>query len=160
MMIHENKKEMLIRPARPSDIDIIAANMRPEDVREIWASNRVKPKRALEIGLMVSDYVMTMESNGQPFAMWGVVKNQQMPYAACIWLLGTPEIEKVWLYFGRTSKKVIRKLLEEYEILYNHVDVRNQKSITWLKWCGAKFDDPSPHGPDNMPFQYFVFRRP
>ena len=155
-MVKDEKKTFLIRETQEEDIGYVALNMRPEDVIEIWSSNRVRPLDALRMGFDYSEKCYTLVYNGKPTAIFGALPNPTQKRFACIWLLATPEVEEAWMYFGRQSRAIIAMFKDLFGTLYNHVDARNKKSIAWLTWCGAKIHSAKPLGPDNLPFHYFT----
>ena len=165
-MNFNRRNGLILRNSEHPDILPIASNMRKADVAEIKASHGYNPFEALEVGIRYSRICLTAEFKGTPIAMFGAVETPPFENGknfllgtAQIWMLGTPEVEKIWICFGLVSKKVITYLLQYYQKLFNYVDVRNEKSVKWLTWCGAKFHDAVPYGPENQLFRYFYFER-
>lgn len=150
-------KDVFIVDAQWSDVIMVADKMRVSDREEILASNGYAPEEALEKGFDQSSVCKTVVYKGSPIAMFGVV-----PYEgdkACLWLLGTDALDQVHVCFGRMSKKIIEQFLQVYPYLYNYVDARNEKTIAWLEWCGAKFSEAEPYGVAQIMFKHFVFQR-
>jgi hypothetical protein len=71
--------------------------------------------------------------------MFGTVETD-MPAAAVVWLLGTPECTKHPMLFMKTSSAVLEDMLDVYPVLYNCVSVENIVHVRWLEWMGAEFD--------------------
>lgn len=147
--------------ATPYHVVPVALDMRQSDVDEVWASHHLPPMDAVSQSLGASDEAWTVVSpkSGMPFAMFGVKRGSIMGGESTIWLLSTDEIEDWRVTFARRSREYIRDMAERYDVLTNHVDVRNVDSIAWLKWLGAEFDDPSPWGEEGLEFQRFTIRR-
>ena len=148
-----------VRQSVASDIQPIAQNMRLADCNEIMASHNILPEPALLAGLEFSTICLTVCVKDKPVAMCGVAAQHPTSNIGSVWLLATPDLERAWLCFGIFGKQVMAKFLEDYVTLYNYVDVRNKKSIHWLRSLGAKFEDPKPYGPGKLPFMYFTIER-
>lgn len=147
-----------VRKSVKDDAYRVAARMRKSDVDEIWASNHVDPLDALLRGLDHSIYCRTIE-NGKPIAMFGICPKDILGNSATVWLLATDDLSKINLKFLRHSKEFVNAMLDYYNHLDNYVDIRNQKSIEWLKFLGAKFDEPAPYGVEGRMFQHFSFTK-
>ena len=156
-MIYIKKRDVLIRDSAHPDILPIATFMRKADVNEIWASHMLYPYEALVHGFENSKVCITAEHKGVPVMMAGVVPINEE--TASVWMLGTPEVDRLTVRFCKISRNVVSILLGFYPKLYNYVDVRNKKSIEWLKWCGAKFESPAPYGISKLPFQFFILEK-
>lgn len=149
---------MVIRDASHADILPIAHHMREADVAEVWASHCVTPTEALAIGMKDSVLCYTAVRNGVPCAMFGVVPITKVD--GQIWFLGTDLVfDSFSIGFGRMSRMVVEKFLNAFPLLHNHVDVRNQKSIEWLEWLGARFLEPKPYGELGLPFRFFMLTK-
>lgn len=147
-----------VREAKNEDIERIARDMRQGDKDEIWASNHLAPVDAIRIGMQNSVYCRVIE-NGSPIAMFGICPVTIIGDHAVIWMLGTNGLDKIKIKFLRNCRAYIDTMLAMYDYLDNYVDVRNTKSIAWLKFLGARFDEPRPYGAENMMFQHFSFSR-
>ena len=147
-----------VRKSVKSDAEYIATRMRHSDIQEIWASNHVEPLEALRKGMEHSIYCRTIE-NGPPIAMFGICPKDILGNSATLWMLGTDALNKIKIKFLRHNKEIINAMLDYYSYLDNYVDVRNQKSIEWLRFLGAKFDEPAPYGVEGKNFQHFYFTK-
>ena len=150
--------KLRVRKSTKADAYGIAVNMRQSDRNEIWASNHLDPIDALKKGIELSVYCRTIE-NGKPIAMFGICPRDILGTSATIWMLATDDLNKINMRFLRHSKEFVNAMLDYYEYLENYVDVRNQKSIEWLTFLGAKFDEPAPYGVEGKPFQHFSFTK-
>lgn len=148
-----------VKPTVVEDLASVAARIRKADKDEIWASHLIEPLPALAMGLKCSVFCDTVFRDELPIAVYGVVPNPMKLGTACIWMLGTNELDQVPHAFGKMTHTIIQDIWETYPVLYNYVDVRNKKSIGWLKSCGAQFQDPAPYGVAKMPFVYFQIRK-
>lgn len=157
-MVDYDDGKIRVRQPRSGDVQKISSNMREADRAEIWASNHLLPEDALRLGLEGSLYCRVIE-NGSPIAMFGICPVNIIGDHAVIWMLGTDGLEKIKIKFLRHCREYVETMLNYYSYLDNYVDVRNKKSIAWLEFLGAKFDDPAPHGEDGLMFQHFYFNR-
>lgn len=129
------------RPPTREDCELIAANMRLEDIMEcacLWHT----PLDALLLGFEHSDVCYTLvDPEGEPVAMLGVVASPTYENFGSIWLLGTPGIEKFSYRFLRHSKKVLNEFYDEtgYDAMYNYTHKDNVVHHKWLQWLGFTF---------------------
>lgn len=152
---------VFVIPARISHVRVIAAGMRQADIEEVRASNGLEPEAALTYSLLASDEAWSVISpeTGEPFAMFGGRGGTLLRPEGKAWLLSTDEIGRWRLPFAKHSRYYVREMARAMGDLTNYVDVRNVASIAWLKWLGAEFDEPAPHGAEGKDFQRFVIRR-
>jgi len=149
----------IVRTSKEKDVDSLAINIREADIQEIWKSHHIKPRAALLGGFKESELCFTIERNKTPIAMFGIYPQTLLGNSAMVWLLASPELEKVQRAFIKRSRYFIKGMLQRYSILENWVDAKNTQSIKWLRWCGAKIEEAKPYGVENKPFCYFYFRR-
>ena len=150
---------VIIRTANLNDVEMLHSRLRKSDVDELWVGQRLHPKTALLQSMKESDTALTIEINGIPEAMFGVCSENIITNEAIIWFLSSEEMFKHKTKFLRNNRKMIDLFLEQYSALYNFVDARNRKSLSWLKWLGATIEQAEPYGYDQMPFHYFYFKR-
>lgn len=153
------KRQITIQDTTQMDLGPVALRMREADKNEIWASHLLEPLPALELGFKFSKICRTAFQNARPVAIFGVVPNPEKVGTASIWMLGTDDLLRLKISFGDISRKMIDSFLELYPMLYNYVDVRNLRSIAWLKSCGAEFSEPAPYGVAKKPFMFFQLRK-
>lgn len=148
-----------VRDSEIKDVFELADNLRMDDIAEIWKSDHKTPETALLDGFTNSIICFTIERNEKAIAMFGMVPHTILGNVATIWLLASPELEKGQRAFLRHSRQFIDIMLGHYPLLINYIDVMNQQSIKWLKWCGAEFGPVIPYGIEKVSFQYFQFKR-
>tara|TARA_R110000744_G_scaffold283007_1_gene394573 strand:- start:47 stop:493 length:447 start_codon:yes stop_codon:yes gene_type:complete len=127
-----------VRQSTQEDIDYLCNNLRPEDRKEVIASHG-STKKALQIGLDLSDECWTflVEDTNEIAGIYGVAK--QCDTVACVWLLTTPAVTKIWITFLRESKRLTKEMNKKYTILTNSVDAEYTTAIKWLKFLGFTF---------------------
>lgn len=110
--------------------------MRKADQIEVAAMGN-DPKSSLLNGLECGDVCLTAkDSDGVPFAMFGVGQIQNMAY---IWLLGTESVNDNGYDFLRASRKYTQALTKPYGATFNFVHEENKVALKWLKFCKATF---------------------
>lgn len=145
-----------IRPAIFSDLAQLVPNMIPEDRTEILALG-YDPAWAMENCLHTSVEATTFLAKGQVGCMLGISRVNDLAEDVQPWLISTPLIYDYQKEFVRLSRRIIKEWLVRYPLMVNYVDVRHEKAIRWLRWLGAQFDPPAPHGPYRRPFHKFTF---
>jgi len=71
------------------------------------------------------------------------------------WMIASPTVRKHKKLLMRYSRKVIREMFKEFNMLANFVDSRNLAHIHWLKHMGFIFDSSLNTKIDRVPFLYF-----
>jgi len=158
MKEYYNQDGIRVRSSTKADVAYLKDHLRESDKQEIWASHNKTPEESLKIGLQKSIFCCTVE-NSNPIAMFGIVPENILGQEASVWMLATDDLKKIKRRFARNSKVFVHMMLEYYSYLYNFVDDRNKESIKWLKYLGAKFEEPRPYGKEGKPFRFFSFRR-
>ena len=159
MDIYYKQGDVVVRRAYPSDADMLCNKLRDSDVQEIWASHNLTPWDAIYFGITESLLCLTITVKNVPVGIFGIRPESYIGRTATIWFLASDELDKIRFRFGKHSKKFINLLLTLYPYLWNYVDVRNKQSIEWLKFCGAKMNEPEPYGILRKKFIYFWFER-
>lgn len=148
--------DLLIRGFKEGDAEAVLANIRPADRDE--ADALLGPGNLESgIGKCVTDSVMLWTGAvGEEVAfVFGLAPVSMLGDQGIPWLVGTPLIDKHRGSFIRLSRSYISLMLAAYPTLLNIVDVRNVKSIAWLKRMGFTILPAEPAGVDGMPFYPF-----
>jgi hypothetical protein len=153
---------MILRPSIVSDPKNLAPHLRAVDVAEVAAVNGWTGRQALEAGLQMGSECWTfVDDEIGPVGMSGVVPDLEILQdakivAGHVWLLGSKELTACPKEFMRLSRELLTSFEEQYTILSNYVDVRNTKSIRWLKALGFSFGTVEPqYGTAAIPFIEF-----
>jgi len=154
-----NMNGVIVRPSTKKDAEYLKDNLCPSDVREIWSSHHLTPEEALDLCVEKSLFALTIEDEGEVIAMFGINPDSILGYKASIWMLSSSRLHKRRIRFLKHSRRFIDMMLDYYPYLENYVDDRNQKSIEWLRFCGATVEEPMPYGMDGAPFRHFYFER-
>lgn len=144
------------RRATPADAVDLAPRLRRSDVEEIWAASASGPNDALLRAVEAGGWAGTVD--GQVEAIFGVAPLTLLGGVGCIYLLGSDAIERHAVPFLRLSRRYVGAMREDYAVLTNWVDARNETSIRWLRWLGFAIMSPAPFGPFGLPFHRFEMR--
>jgi hypothetical protein len=71
--------------------------------------------------------------------LWGLMLVSLLSDQAYLWLYTTELVAKHQFLFVRHSQRIMERLLEQFSIIFGHVDPRAERSMRWLKWLGAEF---------------------
>lgn len=97
-----------------------------------------------------STHVWIGTANDNVFGFWGLIAPTLLGDTAYLWFYSTEYLPKCTYAFIRHSRRVTRELLEHYPVLVGHGKVGAERSLRWLKWCGAQFGEPQG---DLIPFE-------
>jgi hypothetical protein len=148
-----------IVPATLEHAADLAPRVRPADRAEIYAMSMMEPALALELSVGSSSTAYaTLDDAGRVICLAGVAPRSLLSGNGTVWLIASPDVERMPMTFLRTTRAYLTRLKSEYRVLMNHVDARNEKSIAWLRWLGASIADPVPFGPLGLPFHPFELR--
>lgn len=157
--LKELKIEIYDKSKHKKDIDTFANNLRDDDINELKAIGYTNLKEVYLESLEGSEISIVVKSmQNEMLCIFGLSMIKTM-YGRGIWCLCSKKIIEYKKEFLVNSYLVIEEWLNKYEKLYNYVDCRNEKTIRWLKWLGAKFSEPFPFGKENTPFILFTIQK-
>ena len=144
-----------LRLANEDDCIYLAENLREDDYREIKAVTGLPPLLSLLTGLKSSQVPLVIcDNQGKVVAMLGVVPNGLI---GSIWMVGTPDLKRISVSFLKNCQDVFTVLKNNFSILHNYVDARNELHIRWLRWMGFSFiKKHQSYGIEQKPFYEFV----
>ena len=94
--------------------------------------------------------------NGNTFVgLFGVVPFEEAPNAGAVWMLATPELDKIKKSFLKHAKEELQDLFEGYALLCNQVWSQNKIHIRWLRWMGFQINTEVPLKMGDEDFYYF-----
>jgi hypothetical protein len=147
--------EYRIDDAVLEDAMLMAHKMRVSDVKEIWASHRLRPLEALAHCIRNAERARTGRVDGEIACIFGISRQNLLGMVGTIWMLGTNLLEQHGIKFLRENKREIIDLSAEFTIIENYCDARNTVTIRWLEWLGFTVEEAQPYGAYNMPFHRF-----
>ncbi len=137
------------RETELNDVRTLSEKLRSADLQEIAAATGEEPYWSLLRGFTDSVHCWTMLGNDSVVGMFGVNK------AGAIWMMCSDELSRFSVRFLRESLEMVDYLQEEYPVLWNWIDARNELHIRWLKWLGFQFTELEEHGVLKLPFWKF-----
>jgi hypothetical protein len=150
--------EIEIRDITPEDQRALLNDMRSADRAEVEATTPLSLESAVRQTVSLSTDSRVGLIDGKVAALWGAAPISLSNAHGAPWMLATTVIEKHPLAFLRRCKEQFSAVHGPYQLLENHVDVRNRVAIHWLRWLGFEFDDPTPWGWKGLPFHRFSMR--
>lgn len=159
MMTYHDPVVGTIRPSVESDCSAIALDMREADIQEAWSALRFSPIEISRYSFNKSFFSMTIEHDGKPVAMFGIMSRNLIDESGVIWLLTTNGIKDIGRIFVRNSKEWIKSMFQFYPTLWGIVDLRNTVSIRWLAYLGCEWEGIVLFGVDEIPFKKFYFKK-
>lgn len=157
-MIYYERAGVVVRDAVEEDVAALSGRLRDADEKEVVAAGNKDGEESLRQSFARSEVRYTVDIDGLPVGMFGVLRGSILGGDANVWFLGTPELGRIKKTFVRLSRKFIDEFLVQYCVLWNLVDSRYTSSIRWLKSCGAVFNK-EPIIMNGQPFYTFVIRR-
>jgi hypothetical protein len=126
---------MRIEIARAAKVNVGAI------IAESAYSNTATAKDALFDFLRrsVFSYVGTIDE--KIACVYGLIAPTLMSDQGYLWLLTTNLVDDHPFVFVRHSQVVIKDMLEIYSEIVGHCDIRQERSVKWLRWLGAKFGE-------------------
>lgn len=126
---------MLVIPAHPAHVHLLAGRLRTLDLRELRAMTLETPAVALGRLLRDSEPCLTVVGRGGVVVgMFGAVSSLSNSGEA--WLLGADELVASPRLLARLTLEWIPRLHQKYHCLWCNVDSRNEVHIRWLCWAG------------------------
>lgn len=145
-----------VRQSRLTDAFELSLKLRQSDLDELAVSSDDHPLVILSRPFARPDFYQTytiLDDHENVIAMFGVSLD------AVVWMLASDDLLKNFTdRFLRECRFWVDVLQGPHRVIYNYVDHRNRKSISWLKFCGFEMSPtPVPHGPYGHPF-YLLYR--
>ena len=146
-----------IRTATAEDVDALKDHLRKEDEQEVIAAGFESSETALAYSFEKSSEAFTIERDGVPCGMFGIVPESILGPTANVWFLGSEGMGDIKKTFVKMSIPMVGDFLKRYPTLWGLVDSRYDSTVKWLRLIGAKFDHEVKLGGHN--FRVFSFRR-
>ena len=122
-------------PATVEHARALAADMRPEEVREL-ALMRVKPLDGLLESMANADFSFAVLFDGEVGYIFGGDILNAMGSVGLIWGLGGNVCNRYPVSFYKLSRKAIEIFLDMCPHWYNYCDADYAKSLNWLRRLG------------------------
>lgn len=89
-----------------------------------------------------SSHVWVGYSATDVLAFWGLIPPTLLSDRAYLWLYTTEHMQGHQFMFIRWSQRAVEEMLHEYPLIVGHCAVGATKSIRWLRWLHAQFEEP------------------
>ena len=134
-------------------VKYIEKHLRPIDKKELQGAYTSVTKCAMH---EFCDNFLTFGENGEPIAIYGIVK-YPIDGLRAAWMVATTEIKKYKKELITMGLKEIRIFIKEYGPVTNYISIDNEASRCWLLKAGAVFG--TPFNENGVTWQQFVIRR-
>ena len=121
--------------ATEEDVLYFIANIRPMDKEEVETASGLPFSIHSQELFSYLEEIHVVRHNDTIIGIGGIHKVEERK--ALIWLLLTSDVEKVKMEFLRFSKRHLKGLLENFDVLFNYVYLKNKLHVDWLTWLGA-----------------------
>lgn len=134
----------------------IGGNLREADLAEVRATLEGDPTEIIKASAAASSKAwLLLDRTGLPMGVMGAASSG-LPDVGLPWMVGTDAMLLEGLAVGRQTRDHVSEMHEDYRVLTNFVDARNDVSIDWLLWAGFHLIDADPrHGPEERLFLQF-----
>lgn len=133
--------DLTVRPSVRADSTALAQRLRASDVEEVEALNGLPAAQELHNSFDQSVECWTVLNHGVQVAMFGVSQPDSTPKnEGMIWMLAAniADTDEAILALGKISRQWYRAIAHKHDRLFNYVDVKNTRTIRWLKWLGFR----------------------
>jgi hypothetical protein len=144
-----------IRDATEEDVEFLATRLRKMDLKEIAAGSGRFPRAVLRSGLRTSVFCRVGLADGEPICIYGVRAASALSVEAIVWMLGTDQLHKHAMKFGRECGIQVKEMLKDFKVILNYCHAENKLTIRWLKWLGFTLNKPKPYGRKQELFHLF-----
>lgn len=145
-MMNTQRSRVRYREATAADIEALVPRLRQGDIDECEALFGKGSVRDMTLfGLHPAGVAFVAVREGETIAVFGVCPGDEEGVGTP-WLVGTESLDQCGRELIAEAHTVLPIWQRFYPILRNVVDVRNSKSIRWLKRLGFTLRDPEPMG--------------
>lgn len=157
VLYDDPETEIRVISSSAKDLAYLIVGLSKENVEELWVSHHFTAEDAIKMAFKESAIALTIEHKGIPVGIFGIMNPEEK--RAEIYFLVTDSFPEIGRVFLRQARGFINNFLEIWPYLYGRVYNKSVKSIFWMKWCGAKMEDPQPWGIQGELFSRFYFER-
>ena len=133
-------------------VKYIEEHLRPIDKKELQGAYTSVTKCAMH---EFCDNFLAFGKNGEPIAIYGIVK-YQIDGLRAAWMAGTTEINNYKKELITRGFEEISRFIKAYGPVTNYISTDNNESRRWLKKAGAVFGTPFKE--NGITWQQFVIR--
>lgn len=157
--------DVRIQRAVRAHVEELAGAIRLEDAAEVRALG-FEPLEAVEYAVCVSVEAYALLFDGAVAALFGVGRLAGPDTAlggdlrrGDVWLLSSTVVNRYRKQYVRSTRLIIRWLLERYDYLEARVDARYTGALRWVRHLGFSVDEPRVYPESDAPFCHVSIRR-
>ncbi|MCD8349901.1 MAG: hypothetical protein LUC93_04735 [Planctomycetaceae bacterium] len=134
--------DVVIVPAQRRDLHHVAANLRPEHIREVNGMLNLSPYDAVMVSVADSAYVFAGRADGEALFLCGASKKRLLSDFSSVWMLATPDIDRHPLAAAEALRRLFAQahVLAEADVLEQWIPHWYRKGLKWLLWLGWRAD--------------------
>lgn len=152
--------KVTLGPSTTGHANALAQRLREADKKEIRRSTGAGPYKALRKSIESSEWAYTVFIDSHPEGVFGVTRDGIIGNTGLPWFLMSEEPPKHKREFEDITPVIIQRMMNEFDRLYNYVDVENVVAVKWLDRIGFTVNpEPEPLGPEGKPFHRFEWRK-
>jgi hypothetical protein len=149
--------QAVFRNAEFGDGHAMFPNLRAADMREMQAVSGNASGTILESGIKECHECFCMVVDGEVIAMYGYMDTGND--SAYVWLMGTDKIVDVKWQFLRAAKNWVKKMSNEFALLWSSADSRNTVHQDWYEWLGFTVVGKSKAGAGDVIFNRIEYKK-
>lgn len=111
-------------------------------ISELDESLSYDQKETLARAARNSEYLWMGTVDEIPICFFGLIPPTLMSDIAYLWLYTTPAFTDHVFVFVRRSQILVQHMLTLYPNIVGHGKKGDSRSLAWLRWIGAEFQDP------------------
>lgn len=139
-------------PAKLKHIFAFLKDIRSEDIEEVEVAAGKPFMRQLPY-FLTNFHRLRAVVDGETVLGIGGIESTYVKGTGVIWLLMTYAVETRKVAFLRFSRRYLKELLTQYNLLTNAVYLKNTLHVNWLTWLGAEWVEKTKR------FAVFVLRK-
>lgn len=122
----------------PADIDHLASNLHPSDVRECVATGGSSPAEMIHYAITRStrSWGATDADTGEPIAVFGVGAGSVLAREGVPWLLRSRDAKLYQREYIRLTHQYLEQMLQLHPVLRNFCGAWAHDSVRWLMRTG------------------------
>lgn len=126
--------------ATHDDVEHVAANLRPEHVREIRGLMNISPADALRLSVATACRTFVCRAGDLPLCIAGASRRYPLSDVGSIFMLATPDIDRFRVPAAVALTRLFRRAhrLADTRIFEQYIPAWYEKGLEWAVWLGWK----------------------
>lgn len=132
---------VVFRRPTESDLDAIAAAMRPMDAKECLLVAGLPAREALKECVANAEWASVALIDDKPVCVFGLTEASMLGGDGYPWMLCAEGVERHARTLLICAPRFVGEMQAQCERLSNVVHAHNRSAIRFLKWCGFTFGE-------------------